>query len=113
MIVVKLELWPGGREDQAEEIGRTYIANVGGSQQRGDYAAAVCRRGTQDQPRELFMMAAEDPHLSAHRAEHLRVAARGRPKAARTGHVGDYPRLSYNVWRLIIRALRSAFPEEK
>ena len=30
----------------------------------------------------------------------------------RKGRVEDYPRLSYNVWRLVIRALLSAFPEE-
>lgn len=31
----------------------------------------------------------------------------------REGAVRNYPRLSYNVWRLVSRALRSAFPEEK
>lgn len=31
----------------------------------------------------------------------------------RKGRVDNYPRLSYNVWRLVIRALKSAFPEEK
>ena len=34
-------------------------------------------------------------------------------KPLRKGKVKDYPRASYNVWRLVIRALRSAFPEEK
>jgi len=34
-------------------------------------------------------------------------------KPLREGSVKDYPRLSYNVWRLVIRALLSAFPEEK
>lgn len=31
----------------------------------------------------------------------------------RSGEVKNYPRLSYSVWRLVTRALRSAFPEEK
>jgi len=31
----------------------------------------------------------------------------------RTGNIKNYPRLSYNVWRLVIRSLLSAFPEEK
>lgn len=51
MIVVKVELWPFGREDKAEEIGRTYIANIGGTTERGDYDVAMCRRGTKAIPR--------------------------------------------------------------
>lgn len=31
----------------------------------------------------------------------------------RIGRVTNYPRQAYNVWRLIARALSSAFPEEK
>lgn len=31
----------------------------------------------------------------------------------RTGRLERYPRLAYNIWRLVSRALRSAFPEEK
>lgn len=31
----------------------------------------------------------------------------------RRGEVKAYPRLAYNVWRLVIRALLDAFPEEK
>jgi len=31
----------------------------------------------------------------------------------RQGRVEKYPRLSYNIWRLVSRALRVAFPEEK
>jgi hypothetical protein len=34
-------------------------------------------------------------------------------KVLRTGEVLDYPRLAYNVWRLVIRSLKSCFPEEK
>jgi hypothetical protein len=30
----------------------------------------------------------------------------------RTGKVKDYPRRTLNVWRLVLRALKSAFPEE-
>ena len=32
---------------------------------------------------------------------------------ARRGRVLGYKRLQYNVWRLVLRALRSAFPEER
>lgn len=91
MITVKIELWPHGDESKSREIGRMYIANVTNPQEKdveniGDYAVAVCRRGTTD--------------LTKH-------------APARVGKVLDYPRLSYNVWRLISRAIRSAFPEEK
>jgi hypothetical protein len=92
MITVKIELWPHGDEKRAQEIGRMYIANVGGTDIRGDYDVAVCRRGTDKVPAPV------DP---------------GGPKATRSGHVKDYPRLAYNVWRLIARALLSAFPEER
>lgn len=88
MIVVKVELWPRGDGSKAKEIGRTYIANIGGDQRVGDYQVAVCRKGTTKCP--LI----------------------GETKAARKGYVEGYPRKSYNMWRLIIRSLLSAFPEE-
>lgn len=31
----------------------------------------------------------------------------------RKGEVKDYPRNSYNVWRLVFRMLKDCFPEEK
>ncbi len=34
-------------------------------------------------------------------------------KALRECRVEDYPRESYNIWRLIYRALKGTFPEEK
>lgn len=89
MLVVKIELWPHGDESRAEEIGRTYIHNVGGTQERGNYAGFVCRKGV--------FAPFEKAKLSA----------------TRTLEVKDYPRLSYNVWRLILRSLAAAFPEEK
>lgn len=95
MIVVKLEMWPHGDEGRAYTLGRTYIANVGGDTKRGDYRVAVCRKGE---------TACPWPHGD--------VEAAG-PPPTRTGEVRGYPRLSYNVWRLIARALLAAFPEEK
>lgn len=55
MIVVKIELWPGGLEDHPRkaEIGRMYIANVGGNVERGEYDVAVCRRGSHKVPQPL------------------------------------------------------------
>jgi len=89
MIVVKIELWPKGDSQKAREIGRSYIANVGGNMKKGDYEIAVCRRGSKRCP--WF----------------------GETKAVRQGTIKNFPRLSYNVWRLVTRALLSAFPEEK
>lgn len=105
MIVVKIELWPRGLQVGAEEIGRMYIANNGeGTNDRGDYKVAVCRRGTDKVPREIY-----DEGDVAMIEEGL---GKKLPKAARAGEVKDYPRLAYNVWRLIARAVLSAFPEE-
>lgn len=88
MIVVKIELH-SAITGRAVEIGRTYIWNRGDTldPKRGNYGVGVCRRG---------VFRADKPETFTRRGEVL-----------------DYPRLSYNVWRLIIRALRSAFPEEK
>lgn len=91
MIVVKIEMWPKGDEEAKREIGRTYIYNAGGSLTRGDYEVRVCRK-------KRFKTTLDN----------LR-SGKGFTRKAR---VEDYPRLSYNVWRLILRALRAAFPEE-
>lgn len=92
MLVVKLELWPGGDASRKREIGRTYINNVGGSDKKGNYNVRVMKKGQEDTPtHEVF---------------------RNQTGIVRVGSVANYPRLSYNVWRLIIRALKSAFPEE-
>jgi hypothetical protein len=95
MIVIKLEMWPHGDESKAYELGRTYIANVGGTPERGDYRAAVCRKGKSNIP--WGRDSEGNPN----------------PPPTRIGHVHDYPRQSYNVWRLVIRALLDCFPEER
>jgi hypothetical protein len=96
MIVVKIELHSAITR-KITEIGRMYIANDGaGTPTRGDYRVAVCRRNSDEVPAELLDY--PRPRM---------------PKAARFGVVRDYPRLSYNVWRLIARATLAAFPEEK
>lgn len=92
MIVVKIELW-SAITHRISEIGRMYIANDGsGSAERGDYKAVVCKRGNDKIPRPL------DP---------------AGPQPTRAGAIKDYPRLAYNVWRLIARACLATFPEER
>lgn len=92
MIVIKLEMWPGGDEARKYDLGRAFIWNDGrvADPRRGDYGVAIQRRGYTGSWVDVV---------------------RGQ-KAQRRGEVKDYPRLAYPVWRLIIRALRSAFPEE-
>jgi len=94
MIVVKIELWPKGDANRAKELGRIYIANTGGlkTDKKGDYKVAVCRKGSTKCP--------------------MPVNGKAAIKAARLGEVKNFPRKSYSVWRLISRALLSAFPEE-
>ncbi len=74
------------------ELGRMYVANDGkGTVEMGHYDASVCRKGTTAVPKPI------NP---------------GGAKATRVGRVENYPRKKYNMWRLILRCLKSAFPEE-
>ena len=89
MLVIKIELWPLGDGNKARELGRMYVANTGkGTKSKGDYKVAVCRKGSTKCP------------------------FTGKVKAVREGKVENFPRNSYSVWRLIGRAILSAFPEE-
>ncbi|ANJ20677.1 hypothetical protein RDp07_gp17 [Roseobacter phage RD-1410Ws-07] len=89
MLVLKLELH-SAVTGEVKEIGRTIIANTGkGSFQKGDYIVKVAKKRKTFSNTDTW----KEP--------------------LRTGNVENYPRLSYNVWRLVIRALLSAFPEEQ
>jgi len=91
MIVIKIELWPMGFESKKRELGRMLIRNRGGTQKRGDYGVQVLRKGSG-----------------------VQVLRKGsKSKVLRECRVEDYPRESYNIWRLISRALKGTFPEEK
>jgi hypothetical protein len=91
MLVVRLEMWPMGDATKAREIGRTYIYNEGGSTVLGDYGVRVCHEG------QLGF----EPWMN-----HVSKAF------ARSAKVLKYPRLSLDVWRLVLRSLAAAFPEE-
>lgn len=88
-------MWPLGDASRKYELGRTYIYNVGGNRAHGDYQVRVCRKNAKKNydiaPRQIV---------------------EGGSGFARTGSVVNYPRKSYNVWRLVLRALRNCFPEE-
>ena len=85
MIVVKIELHHASRPGKITEIGRMRIINTGSN--------------------------ADRPQLGNYT---VNIFKRGqRRKVVRWGSVENYPRMSYNVWRLVSRAILSAFPEEK
>ena len=90
MLVVKIELW-SAITGKRQEIGRMYIANDGssGNPKKGNYNVKVARKNSKD-------------YKGWEKISHTRE-----------GKVLDYPRLSYNVWRLILRSLKACFPEEK
>ena len=90
MLVVKVELH-SAITGKVKLLGAAIIHNVGTSHdgKLGTYGVCVAKKPDAHDLRKIMK------------------------KPLRTGEVLDYPRLSYNVWRLVIRALRSAFPEEK
>lgn len=91
MLVIKIEMH-SSVDGRVEEYGRMYISNDGkGTESSSNYDVAVCRKGIIGIPENIG----------------------GFEAAARTGKVLDYSRKSYNVWRLISRALLAAFPEEQ
>jgi hypothetical protein len=79
MLVIKIELWPGGNGQKAQEIGRLHIINRGDhpdTPRRGNYAVKLLRRGS-------------------------------RTSVTRTAEVNDYARLAYPVWKLVRKALEA------
>ena len=90
MLVVNIELH-SANTGKVSTLGRMIIANDGTSDnpKRADYDVMVGRKSDAENTLKVFM------------------------NPLRRGRVKDYPRLSYNVWRLVLRALRAAFPEEK
>lgn len=94
MLVVKVELHSAITQ-KITEIGRMVIWNDGTAEsaKRGNYDARVLRKPRQDSPYERLPMT--------------------RAPYTREGRVEDYPRLPYPIWRLVSRALRSCYPEEK
>tara|TARA_Y100000310_G_scaffold211266_1_gene212027 strand:- start:7064 stop:7330 length:267 start_codon:yes stop_codon:yes gene_type:complete len=88
MIVVKVELH-SAITGKVKTLGQMIIHNVGGTEKSGNYEVKVARKNDVGDLRKNFFT------------------------PLRTGRVQNYPRLSYNVWRLVLRSLRATFPEEK
>lgn len=91
MIVVTIQLH-SAVSGQSETLGVMHIANDGTARdaRQGNYDVKVGNK--------------------THAVTHDHAAIQDKPQ--RSGRVENYPRLSYNVWRLVARALKSAFPEE-
>ena len=87
MLMIKIELWPYGRQDQAQELGRLWVANTGGTRTKGEYKTAVMRKGEIRCP-----------------WEHGR-GGNETAEPVREGVVLDHPRLSEPVWSLVRKAL--------
>lgn len=89
MLVLRLELH-SAITGKITETGTTIIANDGtGTDNLGNYTVRVGNKNDAGNIRKIY----DNPQ--------------------RMGSVKNYPRLSYNVWRLIVRALLAAFPEER
>lgn len=90
MIVVEIKLI-SAKTGKTELLGQTIINNVDTSEngKRGWYRVRVGKKRDAGDLKKVWT------------------------SPLRTGNVDNYPRLSFNVWRLVIRALLAAFPEEK
>jgi len=92
MIKVTIEL-QSAMTGTTTKLGEMYISNDGTSPNpaTGNYFVRVCRKGKWGY----------DSGFGRHSEQPQRI-----------GTVKNYPRLAYNVWRLVSRAILSAFPEE-
>lgn len=89
MIRVTIDLISAIHPSRDQTLGVMYVTNDGsGSHARRNYHVQVCRKGSFD------------------------IGNAGAIKTTRLGKVLNFPSPSYNVWRLISRAILSAFPEE-
>ena len=84
MIVVKIELWPLGFKKNARVLGEMHLTN--------DVLTTMNNKDRGGYKVEVFR--------------------KNSKKIQRNGVVENFPRKSYNIWRLISRAILSAFPEE-
>ena len=92
MIVVRVELWPGGYRNRMKHLGTMTIVNDGtGSKTIGNYDVSLSGRN-HDDPIAL--------HLH------------GKGRVYR-GRVVGHPRLRMSMWRLIHKAVNSVFGEER
>lgn len=92
MLVVTVDLWPCGDRRERVRLGRIDIfrTKINESHTRGDYGVRVYRKDC-----------ATDDHLGVD------------ANITRRAEVLDYPRLSYPVWILVLRALKELFEQKR
>lgn len=88
MLVISIELH-SARTGERKLLGQTIIHNVGGTHTSGDYEVEVGHKNDVGNLRKIHT------------------------KPLRKGQVFGHPRLSANVWTLVLKGLSSAFPEVK
>jgi hypothetical protein len=94
MICITVDMWPKGDEKKKYRLGRAFIWNkLQTSGDKNNYGVAVQNK-----------YAANKPII-----EGMPITEQG---ILRQGEVNNYPSARFNMWRLIIRGLLSAFPEE-
>ena len=95
MIVVKVEMWPATNFGVKRELMRMTISNDGTlTGKRGSYNAGIFRR------KPYGGVGVEGYKSAGH--DYLR-----------RGRVENFPKESYHVGRLVLRALKACFPEER
>jgi hypothetical protein len=87
VLVVKVELH-SAITGKIKPLAQMIIANTGGTEKRGNYVVKIAHQ------RQIG-----DLRSNWHEPQ-------------REGIVENYPRVSYHVWRLVLRALRSTYPQE-
>lgn len=92
MIVLRLEMWPGGREANKYELCTMTLANIGASTdgKKGDYSVYLYRRPRTGQTTDPMT---DDP--------------------LRTTVVRGHRRLSQHVLQLIRKAIKGLYPKGK
>lgn len=99
MIYIRLEMWPRGDRKQSRLMGEATIANVGGTETRGNYVARISKRGGFKGSK-----AHEDPELA-------RVLCPKDSSVWKTTSLESFPRTILGAWDLLYRVLRACLSD--
>lgn len=96
MIVIRIELWPGGSHERRKTIAVGTIANTGGTEARGEYGARFYGAGN-GATRDI-----------SHVYEKLARVGRDPREPWRVAYVKGFPRKREGAWALLMLALIEA-----
>lgn len=103
MIVIRVELWPGGNHAVRKTIGVGVIANTGGTEARGEYEARFYGAGN-----------SKSGDISGVYDDIAKGPLRGMMRSSwRAGRIVNFPRKVYGVWVLLNAALRASLRENE